>query len=308
MFAVAAASLGQAAAQDVPPAWRIRPTTDQLQAVYPRAAQTGGKGGEALLSCKVTVQGVLADCKVESESPPGVGFGAAALALTPQFLMAPATRNGVPVESLMRLPLKWDHVPLPRSGGGRAMLSATASWAEAPTWDDVAAAYPAKARAAGVGGRSTVFCDFRLDGGLTVCRWMSVDPPGMDFEKAALALTKKFKLDARPGRASLQIPIAFDPVMLSGGRRTVSYPTWLVTPSAQEIAAAFTGLAGPRARLSCKVVTGGRLDACKVVSEQPAGAGAKALGLMPLYRMSAWTSAGFPAVGGEVDLVVDAGR
>lgn len=304
-LATSSASLAQAPVVITQPDWKAVPSADQMLLALPAAAAAQGVDGQATITCTVTIHGALTRCSVESESPAGLGFGAAALALTPQFLMTPATRNGVPVEGVARFPIRWKGFT-PRQADTRPVLSPTSAWAEAPTWDDVVAAYPAKARAAGKGGRSTIFCDFRKDGRLTVCRWLSVDTPGYDFEKAALALAKKFRLEnPRAGRASVQLTFAFDPAMLAPGPHLVRYPDWLTTPAATEIRTAFAGLAPAQARLRCRVAAGGGLDSCATVAERPAGAGARALSLAPKYRLSGWSSAGLPTVGAEVEIVVD---
>jgi hypothetical protein len=82
---------------DQPGDWLKKPTPDELLAVYPHEALGRGLGGEATISCLVSTQGALFDCYVTSEAPAGQNFGFAALALTPQFLMRPATLKGQPV-------------------------------------------------------------------------------------------------------------------------------------------------------------------------------------------------------------------
>ena len=56
--------------------WRQRPAPE-----FPQQAQTAGvREGSARLSCYVQADGRMADCRIESESTPGVGFGPSALA------------------------------------------------------------------------------------------------------------------------------------------------------------------------------------------------------------------------------------
>lgn len=308
LLATPSATLGQPAASLITqPNWKAVPSAAQMLMMRPRAAMKNRVGGGATVACKVTTEGTLAACEVVSETPPGMGFGAAALALTPQFIMQPATRNGVPIEGEVRIPIKWEGIVRTPRAGSRDLRPPTSPWSEAPSWDDVVAAYPAKARAANAGGRSTILCDFRKDGGLTVCRWLSVSTPGMGFETAALSLARKFRLEGSPGRASVQLVFAFSPQMLDAGPRPVVHPTWLSTPSPDDIRSAFGGLAAPRVAMRCTVVAAGRLDGCKVASEHPAGAGARALGLAAKYRVSPWTDAGLPAVGGELEVIVQPG-
>jgi len=80
-----------------------------------------GKGGRVKLSCKVTVTGVLSGCKVASKTPPGLGFGQAALAVVPQMLMSPVIKDGRPAAGAhLRLA-----APLARHPVGRAVRGGT---------------------------------------------------------------------------------------------------------------------------------------------------------------------------------------
>lgn len=70
------------AAQDAPPAEISRVTwSQQPTPMYPApAAANGINSGTVTLACRVEAGGSASDCTVLSESPEGVGFGAAALA------------------------------------------------------------------------------------------------------------------------------------------------------------------------------------------------------------------------------------
>jgi TonB family protein len=59
------------------------------------------------LKCTVSTEGYLSNCVVLSENPPGRGFGAAALKLTPRFRMRPAQRDGHPVAATVIIPIVW---------------------------------------------------------------------------------------------------------------------------------------------------------------------------------------------------------
>jgi periplasmic protein TonB len=67
------------------PTWAERvPTPDDIFSVYPRGALNNAIEGVARLRCAVRDdRGVT--CVLESEDPPGYGFGAAALKLAPYF-------------------------------------------------------------------------------------------------------------------------------------------------------------------------------------------------------------------------------
>ena len=91
-------SSGPAIIED--PTWTERP--HDLSRYYPPRALARGMEGEAVLDCRVDVFGALA-CSVRSETPAGWGFGAAALRIAADHRMAPATRDGMPVEGRYRM-------------------------------------------------------------------------------------------------------------------------------------------------------------------------------------------------------------
>jgi protein TonB len=76
------------------PHWIRLPTPAELAYAYPAAARRRGLAGSAVISCTLDDNGLLRDCSVASESPPGQGFGAAALSLAPRFRMSALTPNG----------------------------------------------------------------------------------------------------------------------------------------------------------------------------------------------------------------------
>lgn len=56
-----------------------------------------GQYGSARIRCVVTVKGMLDQCTVVLEDPPGRGLGAVALSMAPLFRMRPETVDGHPV-------------------------------------------------------------------------------------------------------------------------------------------------------------------------------------------------------------------
>src|SRR6185503_5853162 len=65
---------------------------------YPKAAAAANVEGQATIACRVTKEGTLSECRVAEESPPGQGFGEAALGLATLFKMRPMTRDGAPAD------------------------------------------------------------------------------------------------------------------------------------------------------------------------------------------------------------------
>jgi len=82
------------------PRWLRRPR--DLAAYYPRRAMERGVMGEVVLDCLVSPVGRLA-CNVVSETPSNWGFAEAALRISRDHLMAPATRDGMSIEGRYRM-------------------------------------------------------------------------------------------------------------------------------------------------------------------------------------------------------------
>lgn len=76
---------------------------------YPPAARRAGKTGHVILACSVTGGGRLTECVVAEESPPGWGFGEAALRMAPLFKMRPITKSGRSVAGAhIRIPINFN--------------------------------------------------------------------------------------------------------------------------------------------------------------------------------------------------------
>ena len=301
---------------DAPPGWLRKPTAEDLMAVWPTKAMAAGRGGSATINCMVSVQGALYDCVVLTESPASDHFGDAAVALAPQFLMKPAMLKGQPVVSALSVPIKFYMPPGSRPDlmpPSKPMVAATMAWPEAPSYAAVAAAYPAKARATRLGGRATLNCEFARDGRLRNCDTITEEPKGQGFGQAAKALAKQFR--AQPtfadGKsvdgAPIQLPVVFDPAMLSGGAPVIGKAQWAGLPGAGDTSAAFGKLkieGTARVRLACVVQEGGAVTDCRVEQEDPAGqgVGAAALSLAPHFRLTTWTAEGLPTVGGTIQI------
>jgi TonB family protein len=80
------------------PDWAKIPDGNDMAVYYPQIAGTIGIGGRVVLHCAVTADGVLTACSATSETPVGMGFGDAAIAMAAKFQMRPATTDGRPVE------------------------------------------------------------------------------------------------------------------------------------------------------------------------------------------------------------------
>ena len=183
---------------------------------------------------------------------------------------------------------------------------------QAPTFADMVAAYPEKARAKGLAGEVRLDCSFTSMGKLGRCEVMDETPVGAKFGHAALGLVDRFQgpLRLANGRsivgARAQLWFRFTPDLLTDAN--VPRPEWAALPGAPQFQAAFpeaaakAGVLKARAAMTCKVGSDGGLADCGAVSEDPAGYGfgASTLPLAPLFKLRLWGGDGRPVVGGAV--------
>ena len=108
---LAALAVATAAAADPPPPgpasakptiiqnpdWAAIPSAAEIGQVIPEIAWRKHISGHVDLTCLVAVSGLAQDCQVRSETPPGYGFGDAALKLSRVFRFIPMRRDGVPI-------------------------------------------------------------------------------------------------------------------------------------------------------------------------------------------------------------------
>lgn len=118
MLTVLLAAMLQAAAAPAPetpaaavasnPEWIRRPDAQDLRRFYPREAVRKGLPGRAVITCEINAEGLLTKCTVHEETPPGEGFGEAALKMASLFKMTPQTPDGQSVAGgTVRIPLRF---------------------------------------------------------------------------------------------------------------------------------------------------------------------------------------------------------
>ena len=87
--------------------WARQPMPD-----YPwQAADRGIEQGEVVLMCAALVSGRLDACEVVEETPPGAGFGEAALASTRDARVTPRTVDGAPGDGSVRFTIRFRMAP-----------------------------------------------------------------------------------------------------------------------------------------------------------------------------------------------------
>jgi TonB family protein len=311
---------------DFAPRWLRTPTPRSLGSVYPVQALQQGRNGSAVLKCVLTEESVLSGCEVVSESPGNQGFGYAALTLAPDLNIRPAMKLGHPVRTELTLNVSFI-APPPAIGSylagvdtsGLQKFLTNPAWERAPTYSQVVAAYPARARSANKSGRVSMDCTLGADGLFTSCLVMNEEPVGYGFGAAAADLAKSFKANPTlPGGGSVaggvvKVPFTFTTRMLSPGQPATSTPVLTAVPSTRDLAAAFpraartAGIGHTQAALDCVVGQNGALSGCRAIVEKPAGFNV-AMGAMQLaskYRVSPWSAEGLPVAGARVRVPID---
>jgi TonB family protein len=191
-----------------------------------------------------------------------------------------------------------------------APASAQVSWTVAPTAAEMAAAYPARAKAEGVGGAVDLVCTGGRDGRMTDCDVIGETPRGYGFGAAARRLAEGMQASGVQRGAEIRFPITFAPELAKGGAYSAKTPQWAALPSVADMqAAAPKTEGGPnnvRVTLVCGVQAGGVLADCAVDREEPAGQGfgPAILALAPKFRVELMSAEGMPTVGARVRVPV----
>jgi TonB family protein len=95
--------------EPVSPRWTRLPDVEDMMNAYPAEALRNRMGGGAVVVCQLTAEGRASGCAVAEETPVGLGFGEAALALAPKFEFATSGPDGQSlVGGTFRIPLAWN--------------------------------------------------------------------------------------------------------------------------------------------------------------------------------------------------------
>lgn len=299
---------------DVAPDWIKKPTYEDLQAVWPAAALRRGISGSATITCQITPQGLLEECAVVSEAPAGQGFGSSALLLAPSFVIKPGMKDGKPVSTTLRIPINFKSTG-PTSVSKIPMIGEPI-WEKAPSFADMAAAWPQKAKAEF--GHVSMRCRFTSEGLLRRCDVLTETPLGQGFGRAARdVVAPKFQLRVAPdakdevSQAYVNLPIRFtNPA--TPGPRTVVEPKWITGLDPAKIAkiypeaAAKAGVTSGRGVANCLVAPDGKLTDCKPAPATPPDLGfsESAVQVASIMVMNPWTGGGGPVDGVRLKLPI----
>ncbi len=295
-------------------------------AVWPGAAYRNGTDGHVTLNCKVDIHGLAEWCEVFKESPEGKGFGAAALELRTTFKLTPATGPDGPISKMMlikitfRAPTRdFDLAGQVYNGNPMAMQAITMlnhpEWAEAPSFDDLVAAYPASGGE--TEGYAVAHCQVMPTGAVTHCGIVKEFPDHHGFGKAAMSVVHKFKVAPQWATAPhskplwVDIPIRMAPPSELADRR-ITAPKWLAGwdptshPGVFPPEAAAKGLTTGRGVAECVVRHDGGMADCAPGQADPDGLGFSdaAVKLASLLKVNLWSADAGPVEGGKIRVAI----
>lgn len=278
---------------------------------FPPIALATGQSGRVTLSCEIAADGA-SQCTAAEESPEGVGFGAAAVAMAQAWRFAPRMENGRTVASVLRVNVAfenelstrqalqaWLFVDAPGGSNNRDETPSaewvrylSCSWAgRLPCWPPRTSEtgrqnvgyYPPRARDQRIDGRALIACTTRADRRLE-CGIEREAPEGWDFGEYAsrLVTDTAARLDI-PAGTTFRAPVRF-------GTRPRNQ--WEAIPTAGDFNRVYPANAMEReiegrTLLFCEIRADRRLN-CILGQEAPEGEGFgnAALYLSTRFRLS----------------------
>jgi TonB family protein len=199
------------------------PSSTDMAATYPSNASARGVEGTALMSCSVSDDGSLSECTVSNETPPGEGFGDAALALAPKFKLKPRTRDGMPIAGRhILIPLRFALPPAEHAKASPVQGPLAAAppppisplptqLPHCPGPGEPARFYPEHAFLNKIAGKAIIRCRVGDDHRADDCEIISDYPRNERFGLAALGLLTCYRptVSSAPVGTAVDIPIRF---------------------------------------------------------------------------------------------------
>ena len=92
----------------IDPSMFKKPTPRDMATIFGDTVRAGVVAGEALIECKVGLEGKLADCLIVSESPTGADVGRAMLKIVRRFRLPATLPDGRKVDGgVVRVPMRF---------------------------------------------------------------------------------------------------------------------------------------------------------------------------------------------------------
>ena len=299
------------------------PSDGDLMNAFPETARGQNIDAQVTLRCTIDAAGKAQRCETVKEDPYGLGFGeAGARLLEAKGRFKPRRVDGQAVDGgQVEVSLHiWPHAErAPRADRRDTMLLGDPDWAAAPSFEEMAAAWPA-----GQAGEEAVVllrCTMRPTGELERCR--AINGAEKAVADAALGLSDRFRVRLTREEArfhagwnvivSLRL---FDPASQAAAERRVTVPDWTAYPDDKALLAAYptqataAGLRSGRGVADCLVAADGSLTDCRLAGERPDGAGfgEAAVQVAGQMRLDLWSLDGRPTTGSRIRLPVEFNR
>ncbi len=296
------------------------PSDADLMSIFPKKARGQNLIGDVTMRCTIDAAGKAQRCETLKEAPYGLGFGEAGTGLIERKgRFKPRRINGQPVDGgLVEVSV---HIwPRPqrgfRAGRGVTYLLDNPVWASAPSFEDVAAAWPADHP-----GQEAVVvlrCSMSRSGELTRC--LAINGAEKAPTEAAQALSDRFRVRLTREQAvfhegwdvivSLRL---LNPAGLAAAERRVTAPDWTTYPDKRALQAVYPGKAASagvrsgRGVADCLVAADGSLTDCRMGGERPDGLGfgEASVRVAGQMKLGLWSADGRPTVGSRVRLPIE---
>jgi len=175
-----------------PPRWSVPPPASVDD--FPEAALQADVSGAAVIACDAAPDGRPVNCEVRSETPPGMGFGPAALGIVQRGRVV-VSDDGADAASrrfAVRVPFNLAPEPPPQEPA-RTLTNIESRWLTPP--QPKASDYPQRAVDRGLSGGAAVRCEVALSGKPTNCVVIGEVPRGSGFGEAAVKIVLRGRLD-----------------------------------------------------------------------------------------------------------------